>query len=250
MPKCEKAFEFMLSGNQKITFTTSKETGQGRDVIEVPMQYPDDRDNPTCVITVDLAGKSEKKNYVKIRKNSLKDLYRHVNNSCITDNFGRAGFVTYHLKDTVAGMAKLKPTPDGLIDVPMFLTLLISKAETAYQRKRPGNTDPKVNEKIQAGLERMKRDGEWKSPKVEEVDNVISALIETKHHMNVGGDQAFWDPGRITAMVPDNVRYLCHDYGDRMPKKRNCEDLSYTFLGKNSILMKPDKLIERQRGMY
>ena len=249
VPKCEKAFELMRSGDQYITFTTTREPSHIKTVFEVPVTYSDDKDNPSCLITVDLAGKSETNNHVAIRKNHLRDLFRHVNNTCLTDNHGRAGWVTYKIKDTIRGMAKAKPTPDGFVDIPLFLTVLVSQKIPPSRSDRPGNTDPKVNQVIQTGLNHMIKDKQIGRGKRDEISNLISSLQETYRDMHAGYTQPFWDPGHITSMVPDNVRYVCYDHATNLPKKRNCEDLSYTFLGQESIEIFGHSSIKRQKGM-
>lgn len=52
----------------------------------------------------------------------MRELVAKVNTSCIFDNSGQGGFITYKLKNTIAGISKFKKVPAGY-DTPLFLTV-------------------------------------------------------------------------------------------------------------------------------
>ena len=60
-----------------------------------------------------LKGRSLKNNYVNIRHNTLRNLVSRVNTSCLGLNFGRAGFATYHMEQTIDGISKFEEEPAG-----------------------------------------------------------------------------------------------------------------------------------------
>ena len=242
---CDKAFDTMPDGYQFKVFASQKKYSL-EEVAVTPVYYYDDKDNPDCVITVDLAGKSETNNRVEIRKTTLRDLYTNVKGPCLDDNNGRAGFVTYHMKDTVAGMAQLKPTKDGLIDVPLFLTLQVSHKPS---RKRPGNTDPRVNDALQEALRESISKAEIIGFRKRKIEVILNSLMETRERMVEGGSQSFWDPAHITTSIPDNVDYTCRE-GFGTPNARNCEDASFAFIGTRSITVDPRHPYTRTVGMY
>ena len=242
--QCDKAFDTMPDGYQFKVFASQRKY-PGEDVAVTPVYYYDNKDNPDCVITVDMAGKSETNNRVEIRKTTLRDLYRNVKSPCLEDNHGRAGFVTYHIKRTVEGIIELSPTKDGLIDVPLFLTLQVSHKPS---RKRPGNTDPKVNDALQEALEDNISHAEFGTGRKRRIQVALNSLKETRERMNEGGSQSFWDPAHITTMIPDNVDYTCREAAQD-PNARNCEDASFAFIGTRSIVLDPRKAFTRQVGM-
>lgn len=50
----------------------------------------------------------------------MRELVGKVNASCIIDNFGPGGSVTYKLKNTIAGISKYKKAPAGYNTRPFF----------------------------------------------------------------------------------------------------------------------------------
>ena len=121
--------------------------------------------------------------------------------------------MTYHMARTVDGIAALKAEPAGygngfwhspcrvdLIEcvlteapeAPLFLTLQISPKGS---RKRPGNTDPRINDVLQEALDKRILSGhspmgsKYSAKDVEKMMIVANALQESRRKMRVNGDQ-------------------------------------------------------------
>ena len=120
-----------------------------------------------------------------------------MNASCLIDNFGRGGFITYKLANTISGVEKFKKVPAGY-NTPLFLTVQVSPKPS---RGRPGDTDPRINLAVQnALLETIPR----KVLKVNraKVFVIVNALKEIYKRMRIGGSQAWWDSRHITNSIP------------------------------------------------
>ena len=239
--KCLQALETMPDGLQFKTYASQKKFPM-EDVSVTPVYYYDNKDEPSCVITVDLAGRSTESNRVDIRKTTLRALVRHVNSSCVELNFGRGGFVTYHLGRTAIGMANLKKTREGGYDAPLFLTVQVSPTGS---RKRPGNTDPRINLALQDALNKMIPSQVAYGKR--KIAVIVNALKETIERMVPGGEQSWWDSAHITTQIPDNVNYVC-DAEQGRPAPRGCEDASFNFIGKDSVIVDPQKPLSAQAG--
>lgn len=191
-------------------------------------------EDPECVITVDLSvsfhprsawiliecpslqGRSIERNKVKIRHIRLRDLAKAVNSSCLEINFGRGGFATYHMRTTVDGIAKLRKEPAGYgrhevfvltkklaviltahKEAPLFLTLQISPRGS---RKRPGNTDPRISDRLQEALDerivgQTSRGGHrYTAYEIQKMAYVADELAKTRRRMRVNGDQVRRNP--------------------------------------------------------
>ena len=192
-----------------------------------------------------------------------------VNNTCIIDNFGRGGFITYHLDKTIRGIAKYKKLPAGygahfnhfpqdsnaicylsvqrsnkIPDAPLFLTVQVSPP--SVMKTRPGNTDPRVNRAVQKGLYEVIPTVTLRSSK-NKIIVLINALKETLPRMSIGGTQRWWDNSHVTASIPDNVNYRCvPNLG--APNARDCEDASFNFIGEASLVVDPRNPFTSQVG--
>lgn len=126
-----------------------------------------------------------------------------MNASCIIDNFGRGGFITYKLKNTIAGISTFKKVPAGY-NTPLFLTIQVSRRQG---RGRPGDTDPRVNEAVQIGLLELLPRITLKVNRAK-VYVIVNALKEVYKRMRIGGSQAWWDSRNIPDAIPENVSVL------------------------------------------
>ena len=126
-----------------------------------------------------------------------------LNASCLIDNFGRGGFITYKLKDTIAGISKYRKVPAGY-NTPLFLTVQVSPMQG---RGRPGDTDPRVNEAVQNGLLETIPQIALKMNRAK-VFVIVNALKEVYKRMRIGGTQAWWDSRNIANSIPENVRNI------------------------------------------
>ena len=120
-----------------------------------------------------------------------------VNGSCLIDNFGRGGFITYKLIDSIYGISKFKKVPAGY-NAPLFLTLQVSPKRG---RGRPGDTDPRVNEAVQNGLLETIPQITLKKNRAK-VFVIVNALKEVYKRMRIGGTQAWWDSRNISNTIP------------------------------------------------
>lgn len=123
-----------------------------------------------------------------------------MNASCIIDNFGRGGFITYKLKTTIDGISKYNKLPAGY-NTPLFLTVQVSPRQG---RGKPGDTDPRVNEAVQNGLLETIQQITLKVNRAK-VFVIVNALKEVYKRMRIGGNQAWWDSRDIPNSIPDNV---------------------------------------------
>ena len=123
-----------------------------------------------------------------------------MNKTCIVENSGQGGFITYKLRHTIGGITKFKKVSAGY-DTPLFLTVQVSPNRG---RGRPGNTDPRVNEAVQEGLLEVIPQLTFKSTR-ERVYTVIYALKKVYERMRIGGAQAWWDNRNVIDSIPDNV---------------------------------------------
>ena len=126
-----------------------------------------------------------------------------MNSSCLIDNFGRGGFITYKIKTTIAGITKYKKVPAGY-NTPLFLTVQVSPRQG---RGRPGDTDPRVNEAVQNGLLETIPQITLKVNRAK-VFVIVNALKEVYKRMRIGGTQAWWDSRNITNTIPENVSII------------------------------------------
>ena len=120
-----------------------------------------------------------------------------MNGSCLIDNFGRGGFITYKLANTISGIQKFKKVPAGY-NTPLFLTVKVSPKPS---RVRPGDTDPRINLAVQNGLLETIPRIELKVNRAK-VFVMVNALKETYERMRIGGTQAWWDTRHITNSIP------------------------------------------------
>ena len=120
-----------------------------------------------------------------------------MNGSCLIDNFGRGGFITYKLADTISGIQKYKKIPAGY-NTPLFLTVQISPKPS---RVRPGDTDPRINLAVQNGLLATIPTIVLKVNRAK-VFVIVNALKEIYGRMRIGGSQAWWDSRHITNSIP------------------------------------------------
>ena len=123
-----------------------------------------------------------------------------MNASCIIDNFGRGGFITYKLENTIAGISRYKKLPAGY-NTPLFLTVQVSPRQG---RGRPGDTDPRVNKAVQNGLLETLPQITLKVNRAK-VFVIVNALREVYKRMRIGGTQAWWDSRNIPGSIPENV---------------------------------------------
>ena len=187
-----------------------------------------------------------------------------MNTSCIIDNFGRGGFITYKLKNTISGISKYKKVPAGY-NTPLFLTVQVSPRQG---RGRPGDTDPRVNEAVQNGLLETIPQITFKVNRAK-VFVIINALKEIYKRMRIGGTQAWWDSRNIADTIPENVsttRKICsfssrgnrrsdqkqvdyNCYGSKeSPRPRDCEDASFMFIGEGNVIVGPKEPLIKQVG--
>ena len=241
--RCIAALETMPDGLDFKTYASQRKY-IAQDIELTPKYYYDNKDDPSCVITVDLAGRSTVYNTVKIRKSTLRGLVANVNSSCIEINFGRGGFTTYHLAETGKGMANFKGTRDGGFDAPLFLTVQVSPRAS---RKRPGNTDPRINQRLQEYLSgKILPSKEFQYQK-NKVKTIVGLLQKTALGMVVGGDRSWWDLAHIPNLIPENVDYSCNATLGR-PDARNCEDASFEFIGQQGVVVNPRRGLAAQVG--
>ena len=187
-----------------------------------------------------------------------------MNSSCLIDNFGRGGFITYKLKNTIIGITKYKKVPAGY-NTPLFLTVQVSPRQG---RGRPGDTDPRVNEAVQNGLFERIPQITLKVNRAK-VFVIVNALKEVYKRMRIGGTQAWWDSRNITNTIPENVStiqtlhasqfvgtaeliseqvdYNCYG-SEGSPRPRDCEDASFTFIGEGSVVVAPKESLIKQVG--
>ena len=130
----------------------------------------------------------------------MRELVSKVNSSCLIDNFGRGGFISYKLENTIIGISKYKKIPAGY-NTPLFLTVQVSPRQG---RGRPGDTDPRVNEAVQNGLLETIPQITLKINRAK-VFVIVNALKEIYKRMRIGGTQAWWDSRNIIDTIPENV---------------------------------------------
>ena len=123
-----------------------------------------------------------------------------LNSTCITESSGQGGFITYKLRNTIAGISKFRKIPAGY-NTPLFLTVQISQTQGSG---RPGDTDPRVNQAVQGGLLEMIPQIALKVNRAK-IFVIVNALKEIYKRMRIEGPQRWWDTRNITNSIPENV---------------------------------------------
>ena len=136
-----------------------------------------------------------------------------MNTTCIIENSGQGGFITYKIRDTIAGISKFKKVPAGY-NTPLFLTVQVSPRQG---RGRPGDTDPRVNEAVQKGLLELIPQIVLKVNRAK-VYVIVNALKEIYERMKIGGTQAWWDSRNITNSIPENVSIILHFHASQVAR--------------------------------
>ena len=126
-----------------------------------------------------------------------------MNRTCIIGSSGQGGFITYKIRDTIAGISNFKKVPAGY-NTPLFLTVQVSPKQG---RARPGDTAPRVNQAVQEGLLELVPQLSFKATRAK-VFVFVNALKEIYERMRIGGTQAWWDSRNIVDSIPQNVRTI------------------------------------------
>lgn len=124
-PPCEVALDGLPTGSLPTIFTTKTRIAGGN-FVTLPKRYVDS-DRPSCAITIDLDGHSQKDIFVLVPWNAIRRIVENILDDCVDRNFW-GGFQTFGLQRSfdafVESASRVKDSPpyaqveqpDGAVD--------------------------------------------------------------------------------------------------------------------------------------